>query len=316
MNSSPDRNRLAVVTGPAPASGSTPIDWQALAGLLLEQCAKPALLMTLDGAVASCNQAAESLLGWTREELRGQPWATIGCSDRVELPIRQLVSGEIRNLDVVCKTSDERRLVLALELSVVGDGGAGGILVVILQSTVFRDGAAPPSGGLYYEVSAEPDSLGALKRVWGADRAARGKGTIGERCHRALYGRDVPCPGCPVFDSASDDNLAVLKGSAENASLRILAVSKRGTNTYAVSSQSVTDPLLGELIRARIDTLAEDSSLSERERAVLRYLLLGRNAAEIGTVLGISARTVRFHQSNLLEKIGADSRLDLLRLVL
>jgi len=45
-------------------------------------------------------------------------------------------------------------------------------------------------------------------------------------------------------------------------------------------------------------------------------LILGRNTNEIGTVLGITPRTAKFHQQRVLEKIGADSRVDILRLLL
>lgn len=56
--------------------------------------------------------------------------------------------------------------------------------------------------------------------------------------------------------------------------------------------------------------------LTEREREILDLLLLGRNHLEIGAALGISPRTSKFHQGNVLEKLGADSRLDLMRLFL
>jgi len=56
--------------------------------------------------------------------------------------------------------------------------------------------------------------------------------------------------------------------------------------------------------------------LTEREREVLELLLLGRTHEDIAHVLGISERTSKFHQSNLLVKLGAESRLDLMRLFL
>ena len=37
---------------------------------------------------------------------------------------------------------------------------------------------------------------------------------------------------------------------------------------------------------------------------------------EIGQILAISSRTVKFHQLNVLQKLGAESRQDLLRLLL
>lgn len=65
----------------------------------------------------------------------------------------------------------------------------------------------------------------------------------------------------------------------------------------------------------RTEIMAQ-ARLTEREREVLELLLLGRSHEDIATVLGISERTSKFHQSNLLVKLGAESRLDLMRLFL
>jgi DNA-binding CsgD family transcriptional regulator len=67
-------------------------------------------------------------------------------------------------------------------------------------------------------------------------------------------------------------------------------------------------------MRARLQALAEAGGLSAREREALSLLLLGRSYREIGRVLGVGERTVKYHQTNILEKLGADSRIDLMRL--
>jgi DNA-binding CsgD family transcriptional regulator len=41
----------------------------------------------------------------------------------------------------------------------------------------------------------------------------------------------------------------------------------------------------------------------------------GCGVDEIAGALEISPRTVKFHQANVLQKLGADSRADLMRLV-
>ncbi len=75
-------------------------------------------------------------------------------------------------------------------------------------------------------------------------------------------------------------------------------------------------PSLPQLVQARVHSLSDDAGLSPREREVLDLLLLGRTMEEIALVLDIKPRTVKFHQANLLAKLGAESRLDLLRLIL
>ena len=68
-----------------------------------------------------------------------------------------------------------------------------------------------------------------------------------------------------------------------------------------------------EVDRRRAERV-EAAGLTAREREVLELLLLGRTHEDIAVVLGISERTSKFHQANLLEKLGAESRMDLLRL--
>lgn len=73
---------------------------------------------------------------------------------------------------------------------------------------------------------------------------------------------------------------------------------------------------LGDLIMSRMRRLAEEAELTKREVEVLDLLLLGRSTDEIALVLEISPRTAKFHQANVLRKLGADSRSDLVRLLL
>ena len=49
-------------------------------------------------------------------------------------------------------------------------------------------------------------------------------------------------------------------------------------------------------------------ALTEREREVLRLVVDGLPNKQIARTLGITERTVKFHVSSILEKLGADSR--------
>ena len=69
-----------------------------------------------------------------------------------------------------------------------------------------------------------------------------------------------------------------------------------------------------EVVRERVEEIVETFALSPREREVFQLLLYGYMTDEIAGRLGVSARTVKFHQTNLLDKLDADSRLDLFRL--
>lgn len=49
-------------------------------------------------------------------------------------------------------------------------------------------------------------------------------------------------------------------------------------------------------------------SLTPGEIEVLRWVMLGKDTAAIAQILGISARTVKFHTANASEKLGAETR--------
>ncbi|MBX3246903.1 MAG: hypothetical protein KF901_06960 [Myxococcales bacterium] len=84
----------------------------------------------------------------------------------------------------------------------------------------------------------------------------------------------------------------------------------------SIELTAIDDALARELLQAQLTSLAERGGLSPREQHVFELLVLGRTLVEIAEILGIAERTVRFHQANVLGKLGADSRLDLLRLLL
>jgi DNA-binding response OmpR family regulator len=81
---------------------------------------------------------------------------------------------------------------------------------------------------------------------------------------------------------------------------------------YTALAERPGDP--ETLLRARRDRLIAEARLTGREIEVLDLLLLGRAHEDIALLLTISERTSRFHQSNLLRKLGAESRFDLVRL--
>ncbi|QIN82909.1 response regulator [Rubrobacter tropicus] len=57
---------------------------------------------------------------------------------------------------------------------------------------------------------------------------------------------------------------------------------------------------------------AEEPSLTPKEKEIFALLVKRRTNAEIAAELSISHQTVKNHVSNVLKKLGADSRIDLL----
>jgi DNA-binding NarL/FixJ family response regulator len=96
----------------------------------------------------------------------------------------------------------------------------------------------------------------------------------------------------------------------------IVSVRAIGNSEIAMSRWSLGRKLLSALTAARIDGLASDAKLSTREAEVLGLLLLGRSTSDIAHEMNLVARTVKYHQRNVLLKMGAESRFDLCRLLL
>lgn len=123
---------------------------------------------------------------------------------------------------------------------------------------------------------------------------------------------------------ADERRLAVIAHDWRDAPLRSLLTRLPQGDAAAASKPEAQSPELqpserpdlAELLQKRLAELATQAKLSEREREILDLLVLGRNLQEMGIALGITARTAKYHQRNILQKIGADSRLDILRLLL
>jgi len=135
-------------------------------------------------------------------------------------------------------------------------------------------------------------------------------------CFEIVCGRRSSCVECPA------QAVATLPVGAERTAICHTA------GNYEISTAVHAEPFLvrvrlrhlrGDHLRdaqtARIAQLSRDATLSPRERQVLEQLLHGASSDDIASKLGISPRTVKFHQTNLLNKLGADSRVDLLRIL-
>jgi DNA-binding CsgD family transcriptional regulator len=83
----------------------------------------------------------------------------------------------------------------------------------------------------------------------------------------------------------------------------------------SATSQALPDASGGQKlkIQQRIAALGKTTRLTEREAQILELLCLGGNFDEIAIQLGISPRTVKFHQENVLRKTGSSSRVELFR---
>jgi DNA-binding CsgD family transcriptional regulator len=178
---------------------------------------------------------------------------------------------------------------------------------------------APAGGDLDYEIASGGSEFGALLRLTrngepvpcGADKTT---------CFALLYGTDKPCADCPVLKPDGDwprkrVRLGRAKEGAAGNTFEVTTATRTTATTTSVRTRTVSEGEVTMIHEARLDQVAERARLSVREREIFVSLVQGRSIDEIAAALGIAVRTVKHHQSSLLQKIGADSRADILRIL-
>jgi two-component system, NarL family, response regulator NreC len=125
---------------------------------------------------------------------------------------------------------------------------------------------------------------------------------------------NVPGTAVVVLTMQSDPRKAreLLRAGAAGYVLK-QAADRKLTEAIRIAAKggSYIDPELGSAV-ARLEADPLDS-LSEREHELLRLLALGHTNREIGEVLFLSVRAIEVNRAKLLEKLGIESRPDLVR---
>lgn len=102
----------------------------------------------------------------------------------------------------------------------------------------------------------------------------------------------------------------ILKRAAEDELVSAINVLMRG-DMYV--DHSLLRPLVDDPEEKSAEEQTQFEDLTPRETDVLGLIVLGYTNRQIGEELCISVRTVEGHRANLSEKIGATSRVDLVR---
>lgn len=156
-----------------------------------------------------------------------------------------------------------------------------------------------------------------------------------------LAGHDPEVPGCAVLDVAMPglDGLELQRRLAENGTHRpIIFITGRSdipTSVRAMKAGAVdflTKPVGGEelfgaiaraeeldaaarRLRSQSDAVAARlATLTPREREVLGHVVAGRLNKQIAYDLGTVEKTIKFHRSAIMRKMGARTALELVRL--
>jgi PAS domain S-box-containing protein len=296
----------------APSSPARPIDCE-LAKLLIDRLAQPSLVIDDRRRIIVLNSAMAELLGGTPMDLA---WR-----DLVDLIVEPRLGAAMSTIETLKRGASEPRrirfsprkrsaLVIEIEIERIPSD----------ESVLFLGTVAPhsalPFEVLTVEVSVSGESWGRITR--GAPLPAAEADPSSPDCCRVLCGKTRACAECPALTVSEMDPVAsrVLEIHERDDQYTVVTARRLDENRVSMSRIRIDEATRSRLAEARLDSVATRAGLSERERQVLSYLLMGLEIRDIAEVLEISVRTVRFHQYNLLEKLGADSRADLVRFIL
>jgi DNA-binding NarL/FixJ family response regulator len=140
---------------------------------------------------------------------------------------------------------------------------------------------------------------------------------------------DLELPGINGVDaipqfSASTAHPRVIVLTAYDTEERVLASLKAGAAGYVLKGAPASEitqairavagggsyltPRVAARVVAQVNAPKRSSGLSARERQVLRLVAGGRSNKQIAGELAITERTVKFHMTSILNKLGADNR--------
>jgi len=140
---------------------------------------------------------------------------------------------------------------------------------------------------------------------------------------------DLELPGINGVDaiprfSASTARPRVIVLTAYDTEERVLASLKAGAAGYVLKGAPASEiaqairavagggsyltPRVAARVVAQVNAPKRSSGLSARERQVLRLVARGRSNKQIAGELVITERTVKFHMTSILNKLGADNR--------
>ncbi len=287
------------------------MDWSAVALLIAEHAGLPAVLLGAGGELLLIAPAAERALGWRLEragERSIDGFVPPESLSSARLALDRALTGSLRKLELRVVTAQGTALA-RFSSSVVGREENRGVLLLLEHLAPLA--SVRPSSDYDYEVAGVTRREYRLTRVW--QPGLEGPAKEG-KCHAVLHGRSHPCENCPLSRSETQAP-QVSVGREPPHDYLVTTATLQADDTALVAVRRVSSASLSAVMQARLGELAERAQLSKRERSVFVQLMEGRAVDEIASELAISPRTVKFHQANVLQKLGADSRTDLIRLV-
>ncbi len=297
-----------------PRGRTRDLDWRAVASVLAERSGLLVALLDPDGIICSISESLRRMFGWGLADVERRSWVEVYVpADRqahCRATFDQMLRGALNEGSCELASRDGIRYTARFSAAIVGRGRRQATLLMLEDVTpVQRTNLADQD--LDYRVNANAVDFGRLENIGGTtfDGSARSF-----RCFEIVARRETPCEDCPLLQTQGAWPRTVVR-RRERGGFEVISAKPASKQSIDVTRRVVSEPMLAAIHGARIDALAVKGGLTARERDVLQYLMLGRAPEDIATILGLSPRTVKFHQGNVLEKLGADSRLDLMRLL-
>jgi PAS domain S-box-containing protein len=320
-----DGEAIVAVTRRSERESPQRMDWSAITQLLAERSEQALVLLDRRGCIRLLNGAMERLLGWSRAEASLRRWTKLFMAGQpAQTTKRWLIEAFSaapvrRSCSVAAR--DGRRWRLELDAALVGRGPAQALLMTVARALPLdAESGAPADHELDYQITSHGQGQGAtfgqLQRIVQMGRTFDDVAIPARRCFEVLHQRQTPCLDCPVLRAgdATWPRSVVRRATQAAAGFQIVTAEPIGPTTVQVRIRFVAEGTLRAVHEVRLAQLADRAQLSLRERSVLEYLLMGRSLADIALILDLSRHTVKFHQGNILRKLGADSRADIARL--
>lgn len=124
--------------------------------------------------------------------------------------------------------------------------------------------------------------------------------------------------------AAAHEGVRILVLTAYDTDERVVGAVRAGAHGYLLKGASMEEiarairsvhagetylePRIASKVVAQLHPSRRAASLTDRERGVLRLVAAGRSNKQIARQLGITERTVKFHVTSILNKLGADNR--------
>ncbi|MGB8930726.1 MAG: helix-turn-helix transcriptional regulator [Anaeromyxobacteraceae bacterium] len=290
------------------------LDWRALAEAVAQDDPYPTLIVDRRGQVQLTNRMA-----WRLLVRAGQ-----GSVERVLLDaaiepldgwLQRVFRGAERHGELRLRGANGTSLTCVVDVRTFASEPMAAIVRLVEVREHHDVEPTAPGADFDYVVRVAP-AFGELLNTSAMGLERRPTPRHERPCHLELFGMTSPCADCPLRQGLGISKAAVRRLSPEEERYQVVEHRRTEKGIASMSVRHVGGSLLSALVDARIAETARKAGLSGREWDVLRFLFLGRQQSDISALLGISVRTVRFHQGNLMRKLGLDSRVDIVRLIL